>query len=168
VTKRTFIYVRSRLLIIPFVFSLAQSMEAQVDQASVTGTVKDPSGASVEGAYVEAASGQNGKQREVITNSAGVYTIPNLPLGTYTVSIKKAGFAVLTFDSLECRVGSVVTLNATLKLATTRVTAEVISAEPPLNQSSAAVSGIIDSIQIQNLPANGAIGQVFLFWCLWH
>jgi hypothetical protein len=93
----------------------ANRAQAQVDETSITGIIKDPSGATVEGARVEAISKQNGKQREVSSNSAGVYTIPNLPLGTYTVSVEKAGFANLRFDSVECRVGSVVTLNATLR-----------------------------------------------------
>ena len=117
--------------------------------------MKDQSGATVEGARIEAVSNENGKQRDVTTNSAGVYTIPNLPVGTYTVMMEKSGFAAMRFDSLACRVGSVVTLNASLAVATARTTREVIAAEPPLNQSSAAVAGVIDSTPIQNLPTNG-------------
>jgi hypothetical protein len=128
---------------------------SQVDQSSVTGTVTDQSGAGISGANVEAISAENGKQRVITTNSAGVYTIPNLPLGIYTVSIGKPGFAPLKFNSVECRVGSVVTLNARLRIATVQTETEVVSAEPPLNESSAAVSGVIDSAQIQNLPTNG-------------
>ncbi len=145
----------SKLVATCLAFLSAAVLNGQVDQASITGSVKDPSGAVVEGARVEASSEQKGKQREVTTNSAGVYTIPNLPLGTYTVSVQKLGFATLKFDSVALRVGAVVTLNATLQLPTTRVETQVISAEPPLNQTSAAVSGVIDSTQIRNLPTNG-------------
>lgn len=128
---------------------------SQVDQASITGTVKDQSGAVVASARIEALSTQNGEARSVTTNSAGVYTIPNLPIGTYTVSVEKPGFAHLTFDSVACRVGAVVTLNARLQVASVQTKAQVVDTEPPLNQSSAAVSGVIDSAQIQNLATNG-------------
>ncbi|MBV8810053.1 MAG: TonB-dependent receptor [Acidobacteriaceae bacterium] len=128
---------------------------SQVDRASVTGTVTDQSGAVVSNAEVEATSTKNGEVRTVTTNSAGVYTIPNLSLGMYTVTVDKRGFTQLKFDSVECRVGAVVTLNARLRVATVQTATEVVATEPPLNESSAAVSGVIDSTQIQNLPMNG-------------
>lgn len=132
-----------------------QALRSQVDQASITGTVTDSSGAVVQGVKIEAVSSANGKQREIATNSAGAYTIPNLPLGTYRVTISKGGFNDLRFDSVLLKVGSVVTLNARLEIATVQVETKVEATEPSLNQSSAAVSGVIDSNQIENLPTNG-------------
>jgi Carboxypeptidase regulatory-like domain len=121
----------------------------------IGGTVTDPSGTAIEGARVEAVSLENGKQRELSTNSAGVYTIPNLPLGNYTVTITKSGFAALRFDSVVLKVGAQVTLNAQLQLASTQTKIQVIDTEPALNTTSAVVSGVIDSNQILNLPTNG-------------
>ncbi|MDQ2841189.1 MAG: carboxypeptidase-like regulatory domain-containing protein [Acidobacteriota bacterium] len=133
----------------------AHVLLSQVDQASLTGTVTDSSGAVVQGVKVEAISSGNGKQRELTTNSAGVYTIPNLPLGTYTVTFDKSGFAEVKVDSVVLKVGSEVRLNAQLQLATEKYTTQVEGVEPSLNQESAAVSGVIDSNQILNLPTNG-------------
>ena len=147
--------VRIKALASIWALCLAQALYSQVDQATITGTVTDQSGAAVEGARIEAVSSKVGKQRELTTNSAGAYTIPNLPVGIYTVTVEKTGFAELKFESLECKVGAVVTLNAKLQLATTQVRMEVVATEPPLNQTSAAVSGVIDSNQIANLPTNG-------------
>src|SRR5437588_10117960 len=84
---------------------------SQVDRASITGTVTDQSGAAIPAANVKATSAENGEQRIVTTNSAGVYTIPNLPLSPYTVTVDKPGFARLQSDSVECRLGPVVTSN---------------------------------------------------------
>jgi hypothetical protein len=95
----------------------------------------------VAGATVEAISNANGKQRAISTNSSGVYTIPNLPLGTYTINVVKPGFGQLKFESVECRVGAVVTLNARLQVATVQTAVKVVATEPWLNQTSAAVSG---------------------------
>lgn len=128
---------------------------AQVDQASITGTVTDASGSVIADATVEAISQANGKQRVITTNVSGVYTIPNLPVGIYTVNIDKPGFAQLRFDSVECRVGAVVTLNARLQVASVKTNVEVLATDPPLNESSAAVSGVIDSTEIQNIATNG-------------
>jgi hypothetical protein len=132
-----------------------QISSSQVDQASITGTVTDQSGAVIAAAQIQALSTDLGVQRVVSTNSVGVYVIPNLPLGTYTVTVAKPGFATIKFDSVECSVGAVVTLNARLRVASVQTKTEVVAVEPPLNESSAAVSGVINSTQIQNLPTNG-------------
>ena len=134
---------------------LARVGFCQIAQASITGTVTDTSGGVVTDATIEAISQENGKQRVTTSNGAGVFTVPNLPLGIYTVTFQKQGFATVKFDSVQCRVGSVVTLNAALPIATVQTKTEVVAAEPPLNETSPAVSGIIDSNQIANLPTNG-------------
>ena len=56
------------------------------DRASLNGTVTDPTGARVPGVKVEAILAENGKQREALTNDAGIYAIPTLPVGTSTIS----------------------------------------------------------------------------------
>src|SRR6266516_4421486 len=61
---------------------VASPLAAQVDRASLDGAVTDPTGARVPGVKVEASSAENGKQREVMTNNAGIYVIPTLPVGT--------------------------------------------------------------------------------------
>ncbi len=74
-----------------------QLLFSQVDQASLTGSVTDQSGAIVSGATIKTLAKESGQEREVTTNSAGVYTIPNLTLGTYTVTVEKPGFATQSF-----------------------------------------------------------------------
>ncbi|PYV21233.1 MAG: hypothetical protein DMG27_21160, partial [Acidobacteria bacterium] len=87
-------------------------MAAQVDRASLNGTVTDPTGARVPGVKVEAILAENGKQREALTNDAGIYAIPTLPVGTYTISFSRDGFHALRYDDVELKVGQTFTLDA--------------------------------------------------------
>src|SRR5215472_4180746 len=60
---------------------------------SFTGMVKDPTGALVPAATVEVTNEGTGTSRQVTTNSAGVFNVPNLDLGVYQVRISAKGFA---------------------------------------------------------------------------
>ena len=59
---------------------------------SVSGTVKDPSGAAIVGASVVLANINTGVQQTVTTNARGAYTFPVLPVGTYTLAVNHSGF----------------------------------------------------------------------------
>ena len=144
-----------RVVFLAAPFCLAQALFSQVDQASISGTVTDPSGSPVQDAVIKAIAAQSGQQRSVETNAAGVYNAPNLPLGRYTVTIDKPGFSEIRFNSVLLKVGAQVTLNGQLQLASTETKVQVVDTEPALNTTSAVVSGVIDSNQLQNLPTNG-------------
>ena len=70
----------------------AASANAQIERATLTGTVTDVSGASVPKAQVEIVSPSTGFERRVDTGDSGVYSITNLPIGTYDVTISHQGF----------------------------------------------------------------------------
>lgn len=72
----------------------------QVHHASLSGNVSDPAYASVP---VESLS--NGFRRETTTSSSGVYQLPGVPVGSYTVSIQKIGFDEVRFDTVVLTVG---------------------------------------------------------------
>ncbi len=61
---------------------------------SISGVVSDPSGAVVGGATVTATETQTGVRTEISTDSKGFYNFPALPIGTYTVEVRAAGFKV--------------------------------------------------------------------------
>src|SRR4030081_3063032 len=64
----------------------------QVNTASLTGLVKDPSDAVIVDAAVRAKSLATGVERSVVTNSSGYFFLANLPVGAYEVSVEKPGF----------------------------------------------------------------------------
>lgn len=69
---------------------------AQVGSASVTGSisgiVKDPSGAVIPAARVVALNTRTGVRQTTTTDSDGFYSFPELPIGDYTISIESSGF----------------------------------------------------------------------------
>src|SRR5690349_2194689 len=66
---------------------------AQSDRATITGTVKDASSAVIPGVQVTAINDATNASSSAITNELGLYTIRNLPIGTYRIKFAKDGFA---------------------------------------------------------------------------
>ncbi|HUS05428.1 MAG TPA: carboxypeptidase-like regulatory domain-containing protein, partial [Bryobacteraceae bacterium] len=79
-----------RSLYFLLLFSLI--VHAQVEQGSITGSVTDPSGASIVGARVTAKHTQTRVETGTSTNGSGFYTIPYLPAGKYEIMVEANGF----------------------------------------------------------------------------
>src|SRR5256714_5345248 len=86
-------------------------------QASLTGTVKDPSGAVLPGVTVEAASDVLiEKTRSSITDSAGLYRIVDLRPGTYTLTFTLPGFSTVKREGIELTGSATLTIPVALKV----------------------------------------------------
>ena len=98
---------------------------------TITGTLTDPGGLVVSGAPVEAANVETGALYTAASTTAGNYAIPNLPVGTYTVTVKVAGFKTYTHTNLAITAGQVLKEDISLQVgsATESVT---VSAEASL------------------------------------
>ena len=83
-----------RLHCLAFALSLlASPCVAQTTNGSMNGTVVDPSGSPVGGVQIQVTNKDTGAQRTVTTSDSGSYIVPQLPPGTYDVSVQKTGFA---------------------------------------------------------------------------
>src|SRR3984893_7022310 len=133
----------------------AWPLGAQVDHASLSGTVTDASGAVVQGAKVEAVSSATGFRRETVTGTAGTYQIPALSVGTYSVTVSKPGFRTVDFKAVELAVGQTRTIDASLQVGSVSEEVEVTAALETLNRTSAEVGGLIDAEQIHEIPVSG-------------
>ena len=91
---------------------------AQTDRGVVTGTVKDSSGAVVPGAQVSAVQTGTNERFRTTTTSAGDFTVPSLPAGTYRVRVENTGFKTYVGDNVVVAPGSTVSLNVTLEVGT--------------------------------------------------
>ncbi len=128
---------------------------AQIDRASLNGTVTDPTGAVVPGVKVEAVLENAGKQREALTNNDGIYVLPALPIGAYNITFSRTGFETARYEDVELQVGQKLTLDVSLKLGSVSTQVEVKSTAPLLERTSAELAGVVQSTEIQNLPVNG-------------
>jgi uncharacterized surface anchored protein len=73
------------------VFLVAGRLRAQIDRASISGTVTDPSGAAVAGATVTVTNAGTNQSQTITTDSSGLYTARLLHIGTYSVEATAKG-----------------------------------------------------------------------------
>ncbi len=147
-----FMLTRGLLLLL---FTCVTAIHAQVDRASLSGTVRDATGASIGNAAVLVESDVNGFRRETQTSSQGIYQLPGLPVGTYTVSISKTGFSALKFDNVVLAVGQARVLDGQLSVGAVSQAIEVSAAATPLEQTNAEIGMAIAEQQIKSIPLNG-------------
>src|SRR5215472_4952096 len=102
---------------IPFLWGLLTlPVLAQVDRATITGTVRDPSGAVVAKAKLSITYPATGLHREVAANSSGVFLFPGLPVGRVTLDAVQNGFRPIRVE-LDLNVGETKTLDVNLEIA---------------------------------------------------
>src|SRR5206468_2245946 len=131
------------------------AMLAQQYSGTITGTVTDNTGASIEGATVKVVNNANNATSTANTGSSGVYTIPQLPVGTYTVNIQKEGFKSFAADLAEVHISTVTTVDAKLSVGAVTEKVTVTADAVEVETSSAAVGEIISGTQVRELPLNG-------------
>jgi outer membrane receptor protein involved in Fe transport len=134
--------------------ALALPLAAQIDRASLNGTVTDATGSLVSGAQVEAVSSTTGFRRMTTTGSGGTYQIPLLNVGEYTIKISKQGFRTAEFKDVELTIGQR-TIDTQLAVSAIAETVEVTAVAEPINRTSAEVGGLIESEQIKEIPVSG-------------
>ena len=121
---------------------------------TITGEVKDGTGALLPGATVTVVNKATNATRTTVTNSAGLFDFPALPPGAYSVSTELEGFRTGTRD-IELRVQQVLRVNFALELATLEESATVVGVSPLVETSNATVGTVIENRRIVELPLNG-------------
>jgi outer membrane receptor protein involved in Fe transport len=147
-----------RFLTLIAVLSLV-SIDMLHGQTAVTGgiegNVTDASGAAISGAAVEATNVADAVVRQTVTNADGAYRFPSLIPGTYSVTVKKEGFAIFTRGETRIDAGIMYRVDAKLPVGTTTSKVEVTGEAPLLQTDSAEISETIHSSEISSLPTYG-------------
>jgi hypothetical protein len=128
---------------------------AQTVTGSVTGEVRDPSGAAVAGASVVAHNVDTGVDTPTATNSSGVYRIEFLPIGHYQVSVHANGFDTENVPAFTLEALQTANFNITLHVGSTSETVSVSAASPILNTEDHTISTTFTANTIENFPLNG-------------
>jgi len=139
-------------LALVFVLFGANATFAQEVTATITGTVTDPSGAAVVGATVTAKSVERGTTYNTTTNDAGIYRIPQLPVGNYDLRIEKTGFQTSVYPAFTLVLNQVARIDVELKVGQVSQTIEVTGAAPVLKTESTQVDTIMNAQTNDNLP----------------
>jgi Carboxypeptidase regulatory-like domain len=131
-------------------------------QASVSGIVKDTSGAVLPGVSVEASSPVLiEKVRTGVTDSTGLYRIENLPPGAYKLTFSLQGFSTVSREGVEVAGGGVITINADLRVGTVTETITVTGESPVVDtQTSTRKQVVLSNAVLQALPASRGYGNL--------
>lgn len=130
--------------------------KAQVNTATLSGTVLDPQGLAVRGAKLTIRNADTGAEREAVSDDAGRYKVVGLPPGTYKINVDGgANFALYQNDSVVVTVGADATLDPKLELKGVQQTVMVNSETAQIETTKTEVSQTINQRSINNLPING-------------
>ena len=126
------------------------------DTGSITGTVKDSSGAAVSGAAVEVSSSDHGIVRQTVTNSSGDYNESGLPGGTYDVIVSATGFKKFQAKGVKLDVAEKARVDVNMQVGaiSTEIVVEGASVAQVETQSSE-LSGTVNGKEISELGLNG-------------
>jgi hypothetical protein len=145
-----------RLLVIFSVsILLSYPIYGQVVGATLSGTVKDPSGAVVPRARISIKNVSTGILNAATTNSDGFYAMPNLLPGTYEVTASARGFATAVQSSITLTVGAQQVLNLVLTVGQVSEKIQVTDVPPTVELASSSVGAVVDPKSIVDLPLNG-------------
>ena len=136
-----------------FVFALAAF--AQGDRGTITGVVSDPVGAVVVGARVEGRNVETGAIYPATTTQAGVYTLSQLPVGAYEVSVAVPGFKRFLRQGLRVEVAQTLGIDMTLEVGAASESVTVTGEASMLKMESADVSHNVTVQTLNELPMLG-------------
>jgi len=128
---------------------------AQVDQATLVGTVTDASGAVIPEAEVVLTDIATGVSTRTQTNAAGIYRYPYLKSGDYTLSVRKVGFKLARIDKLTLTVNQIATVNVSLEVGAVESAVEVKASAVQLESESSSLGTTIEASQMVELPLLG-------------
>lgn len=137
-----------------FVFGAA-SARAQLDTASIVGTIRDSSGAILPGVTVTATLDGTGVASSGVTNSAGQYVFPSLRIGRYTVAAELQGFRRAVQTDVQLRVQDRLEVNFSLAIGEISEEVLVRGRAELLQTQSADIGNVIEARQVRDLPLLG-------------
>lgn len=144
-----------RSLAVLCVLFLGLSFHAFAQEATILGTVTDPSGSVVPNVKVTITHVETGESRSSTTNDAGQYVAPGLPIGHYNVSAKATGFGVAERNGVTVNVNDRARVDFVLKVGTTQENVTVEANAVQVQADSSEVSSVINGQQVSELGVNG-------------
>lgn len=139
------------LVIVSLSFALGVSAQAT---GSLTGTVKDPNGAVVQGVTVTVKNKATNQDRTVVSNSDGRWTLQVLPVGRYSVSYEKVGFSTGISEDIEVEASVPRIVDVTLQIGQIENVITVTTDLPLVQTESAAISRQITGDEVTRVPTS--------------
>lgn len=142
--------------LIPFALLLLPvSVFGQLVGGTISGSVTDSANAAVGGAQVTVHNIETGTTRELITGPEGSFSAPSIPVGLYTVTVARDGFAPQEQAGISVTVGQNVQVRFVLTVGKVEQTVSVSDSQTGVDVSTLQTQGLVDERQVKELPLNG-------------
>ncbi|MGA2534400.1 MAG: TonB-dependent receptor [Terracidiphilus sp.] len=125
------------------------------DNATISGTVTDATGALVPNAAISLTNPSTGQVRQVVSNSDGVYRFPNVGVGSYTLVVSAAGFQKYTKTDIVVNVAQTLAENVSLSVGSQAQTVTITADALQVQTETSEVSNLISGQQVSELATNG-------------
>src|SRR5260370_7878285 len=136
------------------VLALTFSAFAQVQNGQFTGTVTDPTGAAIANAKVTVTNPATDLNLSTTTNSSGNYTVKEVPVGTYKLTVEAPGFKSVSNNGVQSNAGTIAHVDFKLQIGKASEVIEVTGAAAAVNTEDSKLASTVTSTQINNLPLN--------------
>src|SRR5208337_1540373 len=147
--------MKARIILV-FVLLAAVSLSAQTFRGTILGTVTDAQGAVVSGAKVTVKNLATGLERTTETSADGSYALPELPAGTYTVTVTQTGFQTSLTKDVAVDVAKERRVDAVLKPGQVATQVEVAGdVLPQVETTTNDLGGVLTQEEVKDLPING-------------
>jgi hypothetical protein len=144
----------SAIALLLFVIAIAGVVRAQSD-ASISGSVRDPSGGAVPEAAITIRNVETGAGRTLSTDASGRFNASLLPVGTYEIKVEKPGFSSRSRTGVALVLGQREELTFILQLGEVHQTEQVSANLGAVAVSTEDTSGLVSERQVKDLPLNG-------------
>src|SRR5437764_10163018 len=156
--------MRARWMLAFIIILIAGTALAQTFRGTILGTVTDASGALVSGATVKVRNVATGLERTTQTSADGSYSIPELPIGPYQVTVTQSGFQTSSTTNVAVDVAAERRVDVALKTGEA-VTVVEVSGEtlPQVETTTDTLGTTFTAAQAKDLPLNGRDFQKLIF-----
>jgi hypothetical protein len=141
-----------RLICCVSLFLFISAAFAQSDRGTITGTISDPAGAVIASAAIEARNVATGAAYPTVSSGTGNYTIPQLPAGTYDLTVTVPGFKKYVRQGLQVEVAGTARIDVGLEVGANTESITVEAAAPLLKTEGGEVSHNVATETLDNLP----------------
>lgn len=134
---------------------LGVSFQAFAQEATMVGTITDPSGSVIANAKVTFTNTETGLVRTITTNESGQYVVPDLHIGHYNVKVEATGFKAAEQKNIVLQVGDRTRVDFQMQVGVATETVTVEAAPIRVQTDSGEVSNIITDLQLSQISTNG-------------
>src|SRR5215468_7010131 len=128
---------------------------AQQETATITGEVRDANGSVVSKATITVTNVETNVSIKSETNDQGLYTVPSLKPGPYSITVEKAGFKKSVRSGITLQVNQVARIDLAMQVGELSTAVEIVEAATLLESETSARGSVIDQKKIRELPLNG-------------